>query len=278
MNALEDGFLASLRENGIPPRPAALEAIAAEMRSETPDFAAIERQIGRDVAIAGGLLKTVNSPYFGLRRRARSVMEALQILGLDATAKAVACVALRAAFAGLRQMERFWDASARIAELSGWLAVTGLQTRVRGDDAFTFALFRDCGIGVLLMRMPAYADVLRQANAEALRPFTEVETTVLPTHHAAVGAMLTQSWWLPRPVTEAVRCHHALALPAAGAEPSAADELAAIAQLAEYLFQRATGLSPTREWQKLGEACQRHLNLSKPEVAALEAPARKFLG
>lgn len=265
-------FEATLRENGIPPRPAVLEVISREVRKESPDLRLLDQAVRSDVAIAGGLIKIANSSYFGAQRRVRSVLEAMAMLGLQATAQAVACVALRNAFPNMN-LDRFWDASAKIAALAGWLVGERRWKGVRAEDAYTLGLFRDCGIAVILQRIPAYTDVLRQANAEAVRSFTAVEEDLLPVSHAQVGAMMTEAWWLPDEITEAIRHHHDLAairIDGDAASPSANSRaLIAVVQLAEYLFQQATGLSATREWGKLGEACLGRLQIGADELPEL---------
>jgi hypothetical protein len=161
----------SLKDIGIPPRPAILQRISDEMLKDEPDFRRLANIIGADVSLAAGLIKTANSPFFGTRSRVRSVNEALVMLGLDVASRAVAGLILRKVFPASLHLERFWDASARIARLSGWLAKRVGHNKLRQDDAYTFGLFRDCGIPVLLMRFPGYNKVLAAANAETDKSF-----------------------------------------------------------------------------------------------------------
>ena len=128
----------SLKDNGIPPCPAVLQKIRAEMRRDDPDLRRVAHTIGADVALAAGLIKTANSPYFGTRRRATSVMDALMLLGLDIASRAVACIALEQLFPNPRGIERFWDASAHIAQLSGWLARERRWPGLGAEDAYPF--------------------------------------------------------------------------------------------------------------------------------------------
>lgn len=272
---IQSAFLAALKENGIPPCPAVLVQVGAEMRKDDPDLRRLADFISADVAIAGGVLKTANSPFFGTRRRVATVMDALILLGLDTTSQAVACVALHEAFPNFRGMDRFWDASAKIARLSGALAQLRRWPGVRPQDAYTYGLFRDCGIAVLLQRFSErYIDVLSSANTRGDRSFTEVEDEVMPANHAVVGAMLTQSWWLPEGICGAIRNHHDVAaLDELGAArlgvQRASRTLIAVAQTAEYILQQKTGLSSTREWEKLGPACLQQLGLNDAELATL---------
>ncbi|MDO8944926.1 MAG: HDOD domain-containing protein, partial [Desulfobacterales bacterium] len=203
------------------------------------------------------------------------VNEALMMLGLDIASRAVAGIILRKVFPNTLHLERFWDASARIARLSGWLAQHVGHNKLRADDAYTFGLFRDCGIPVLLLRFPGYQKILARANGEGSASFTNVEDAQLPTNHAMVGCMLAQSWWLPEETCLAIRHHHEVAVIAT---PSISPPLTsryriALSQFAEYLVQRHSGLSQTHEWPKLGSACLRLLDIAENDVDALLAEA-----
>lgn len=267
-----DALAESLRGIGIPPRPAILVRIGEEMRRPEPDFRALAGLISADVGIAAGLLKTANSPYFGFSMRAHTVSQALIMLGLNVTARTVAGLVLRRVFAGFPAMERFWDVSARVARTSGWLAQRlGTRHGVRPDDAYTFGLFRDCGIPILMRKFPHYEAVLREANADEERAFTAVERMRCPTGHALVGCVMARDWRLPEDMCLAIRHHHDAITLAAGEPgmPAAAARLAALAQLAERLVQRIGGRGATREWEKLGGVCQRLLGLNGLDVEAL---------
>lgn len=272
--ALED----ALRDIGIPPRPLILDRIGAEMQKAEPDFRQLATLISADVALAAGLLKTTNSPYFGFQTRARTVMQALMMLGLEVAGRAVAGLVLRQIFPPLPAMERFWDGSARIARTSGWLVgQLGVRDHVRPDEVYTYGLFRDCGIPILLKKVPDYGNILRAANTDGEQPFTAVEKARCPTNHALVGCLMAQNWCLPDEFSGAIRHHHdPFALQSGDLGLSAASaRLVALGQLAEHLVQRITRQSLTREWDKLGGTCLKILELDGNDVESLarEAPA-----
>lgn len=262
-------FQSALRDNRIPPCPIALERIAHEMSQAEPDLRHLNQIISSDVALAAGLVKLANSPYFGAQRRISSVSEALILLGLDTASQAVACIALAEAFPNMRSMERFWDASAQIASLSGWLASERQWPGVRPQEAYTYGLFRDCGIAVLLQHFPDYTRILQSANNEQVRSFTDIEDDLLPTNHVVMGSLMTQSWWLPESICLAVRHHHEMAK-----DPEQKDApfryLVAVSQLAEHLLQQHSGRSKTYEWEKLGAACLMQLGIDDEELAEME--------
>jgi HD-like signal output (HDOD) protein len=262
---VEAGMRIEVREIGIPPRPAILAEIETEMRKDEPDYKHLADLIGSDVSLAASLIKVSNSPFFGFNNHVRSIREALLVLGLRVIANTIAGLALERAFPKMPSLERFWDSSARSARVSGWLAQRlPSGHRVRVDDAYTYGLFRDCGVAVLMVPFPEYLGILQQANQEAVRPFTALEDDALSINHAIVGSELAEDWRLPAEIHAAIRYHHDLeVLSATTNSPLTATSrrLIAVAQTAEYLAQVATGLNQTREWDKLGAVCMEILGL-----------------
>jgi HD-like signal output (HDOD) protein len=269
----------TIREIDIPPRPVIIDRIRNEMNRDIPNFKYVGQLISADVSLAAGLIKTANSPYFGFQKPARSVAEALLMLGLDVTSRAVAAISLRRAFPNSAHYERFWDASARIAMLSGWLAQRVRKSKLRADDAYTYGLFRDCGIVILMRRFPAYLKTLDRANNEGEKAFTAVEHEDFPTDHTVLGCMLAQNWWLPEEICQAIRHHHDQ--PAIdhfeSGMPLASRYLVAASQTAEHILQQLTGGSQTMEWAKLGPSCLRLLGLDEAELAAIYLEAEAVL-
>lgn len=261
-----------VRDIGIPPRPAILDRIGREMNKDEPDFKVLATAIGSDVGIVAGLIRTVNSPYYGSHHRVRSVNEALMTLGLDVVSRTIAGLALRQMYPHMPSLDRFWNSSALIARLSGWLSQTIEGIRVRPDDAYTFGLFRDCGIPVLLNPFPEYRAVLTQANEEAELSFTAVEEAAFGVNHAAIGAALAEGWLLPDELALAIRHHHNLAALDEGNEmrlPPTVRTLIALSHLAEHLIQQHTGLSQTKEWLKMGDASLQLLAMGEAQLATL---------
>jgi HD-like signal output (HDOD) protein len=258
---------------GIPPRPAVLERIEAEMRKDEPNYTTLEKLISLDVGVSASLLKISNSAFFGFSGHVRSVQEALQILGLNNVASAIAALSLKKTFANVPNLERFWDSSACIAQISGWLAsqIHMQGYRITPNEAYTFGLFRDCGIPLLMFNFSDYIDVLKVANEEDVRSFTEIENIELGFDHAVMGAKLVKEWRMPAEFITAVEFHHDSEAITGDTQitPDISRQFIAFSQLAEYLFQRQTSLNKTREWGKLKNACQTKLSLTDDDVEEL---------
>jgi HD-like signal output (HDOD) protein len=278
--SIDDAFERTIKDLGIPPRPVILDRFKEEMRNDTPNFLRLSQIISADVSLSAGLIKVVNSPYFGLRRKMDSVGDALTMLGLAASSRAITAACLREAFPLTPVLERFWNGSAQVAALSGWLAKNTRKSMIGADVAYTFGLFRDIGIAILLMRYPRYAETLSSANHETELSFTDVEQRDVQTDHARVGYVLAMNWNLPDEMCFGIRWHHnLLAFDQVETEVTPASRyLIATSQTAEYILQCITGLSSTMEWKKLGPACLRILGLSEEELPALCEAGADILG
>lgn len=269
---IASGLCREIKNIGIPPRPAILMAIDAEASKDEPDFRHLADLIGSDVGLSAGLIKVANSPYYGFGKQVRSVPEALLVLGLNSIMRAVAGLSLQKLFPHVPDLERFWELASRTAHVSAWLATRlGKRVGVRPDDAYTLGLFRDSGIPVLMIPFPEYPAILKQAQSDAVRTFTEVEDAMLSINHAIVGAELAEDWCLPPDIADAIRYHHAADVLGGGdlSVALATRKLMAVCQLAEHLIDQTVGLSMNQEWTKLGATCLSLLELADDDLAEL---------
>lgn len=243
---------ALIRSIAIPPRPTLLAEVQAEIDAADPDLARIGRLIGRDVALTAAMLRSVNSPFYALSRKANSLAEAIALLGMRQIGALVTGFALRQAVQGDRaQLTRFWDVSGKRSYALSRLA-TGLQG-VAADTAQSFGLFCDVGIPLLMQRFADYGKTLKAANQTEAWSFTEVEHAAHRTDHALVGALMARAWSLPRTVCDAIRLHHDYAIFHDPGVDEGVQRLVAMGLVAELAIQRFAGLNQSLEWAKGGE-------------------------
>lgn len=88
----------AVKDLGIPPCPAILGRIMRESAAVDPDFRKIGEWLSADVSLAAAMLKTVNSPFYGLQRKAETVHQALMFLGLRTVSLIVTRLMLRQVF------------------------------------------------------------------------------------------------------------------------------------------------------------------------------------
>jgi HD-like signal output (HDOD) protein len=239
-----------VKEIGIPPCPKILVDFLAEANKDDPDFRRLSHLINKDVALAASVMKTINSPFYGSMQKARTVHDALARIGLRQASRLIAGLLLRQAFASSKSpaMFEFWDASAKIAMLSGYLARELDAGKL--EDAHTFALFRDCGVPVLLTRYPEYEQLLTMTRNENERRRSDIERSRYGFDHASVGATLAQTWHLPNEMWHAIRLHNCYDRPGFRDTPNtkAYVRLIALGLLAEQLHRVHRGTFDAEAW------------------------------
>ena len=130
----------------IPPCPAILIALDAELRKETPDQREVARLISQDVALSGHVMLIANSPAFSTGRKLDSVMQAIAVLGMQSVFSMVVGHLLQVALASGNDvsMERFWKARLKPRGfLPNWPGACAVSVRISHTptDCFTIAVF-----------------------------------------------------------------------------------------------------------------------------------------
>jgi HD-like signal output (HDOD) protein len=258
-------------EIGIPPCPAILTKLLREMREDDPDFQGIGTMLSSDIGLAAAMLKTVNSPFYGLGRKATSIQQALMLLGLQNVARLVTGLLLRQAFAVSNNdaMEGFWTNAANIAAGTAHLART-LRCAER-DEAYTFGLFRDCGMPLLACKYADYAALLHGESLKHGRALLEAEEERYGVTHALVGYHMATSWFLSADLCLAIQQHHDVRLLENDDLTGKAGTLIALGMLAEHIVlisQDAVG-GAHGNWDEVGPAVLRRLEISEADIAGL---------
>ncbi|MBM4182096.1 MAG: HDOD domain-containing protein [Betaproteobacteria bacterium] len=257
----------------IPPRPAIVNAVLEERAKSEPDLRRIAQLVSTDVSLAATVLKTINSPLFGLRRQVTSIEHGVSMLGMKNIGALVVSLSLRNTVP-TQGLDRFWDEAARTALVSAYLAQSlGCAPK---EDAHLFGLFHDAGIPLLMRRFPNYREVLRKANAEPKLGFTEVEDAELGTNHAVVGGLLAKGWQLPEHIRLGIGQHHDLDVFASHL-PTESLNLIALTHLAEHIETSFSRLSGDAEWDKRGDSILGHLLLSPEQFEELAKDAHEML-
>lgn len=276
---LEDYAEAIVRKLQLPPCPDILAGIGRELAREHPDTQRIATEAARDVSSAATLLKTVNSAWYGLANKARSVQQAIAYLGLERTSLLLAGLLLRNVFPSTRRqaMMRFWEASTQLAVTLAFFArVLGRKDR---DELHTFGLFRDAGSAVLINRFDDFDPLATPSNPDFGPSLTELEQARFGTDHAVIGAVLARDWTLPEDMADAILWHHADFVLDMEERPIAdrAVEMIAIGVLGDRAIERHRGVALSDSSGAVLEAALRTLSLDRRQHAELEAEAASLL-
>ena len=177
---------------------------------------------------------------------------------------------LKSALGGADAMtlERFWDSSEKVAKISAYIAST--LPRAPRDEAYTFGLFRECGIPLLMQRFDGYKETLKIAGGEN-RAMTFVEDERHGTNHAVVGFMVAKTWGLPEALSEAILRHHDPdVLSESDSAPAVVRTLVAINYLAEFLNDTGLRMRDNQQWQGVSARVLSHLGISTGEFEDLK--------
>jgi HD-like signal output (HDOD) protein len=218
--------------------------------------------------MSGALLKLANSSFYGGKRKAKSVDQAIIFLGINQVAALMTGLLARQAIgADNAALASFWDLSTRRAQ-----AMLLLARRLRigaPDVAHTFGLFCDTGVPLLMARFPDYAETFAEAARDPLRPLTALEDERHCTNHAAIGCLLARNWGLSTEVAWAILHHQDYAVLDDTATDDTVRSLVALSLLAESAIAQYQGLGASLEWAKGGARARHYLGLSEEETADL---------
>jgi HD-like signal output (HDOD) protein len=190
-----------------------------------------------DPALTVEILKTVNSPLFGIPRRIASLRHAVVLLGLRRMRAIILSQSLRQSLAMYPspafKLTQWWDCSVLSATAAGWLCQRVWPDMV--EEAFLSGLIAEVGILVLARHEPRYEAILRRhvgRPARELHAATREELDVCPIE---LTAEFLDMWKFPSTVVNAVR-HHQDPAVFTEAEPSFLSQAVYVAcLLTEYV-------------------------------------------
>ena len=195
----------------VPPFPIILNKLLASLSREDVLLGEISELAEKDTALAGNLLRTVNSSLYGMAGTVNSVRHALAILGLERVRNVALTMSL----------VRLWR---RDPSVPGWssarfnlhctataimadLLVQNLSTEYP-EGAFTAGLFHDFGKLLVASLLPLEFGAVRSMVEAEGEDQESCERGLLGITHSELSAAVLASWNLPAPIMQAVREHH----------------------------------------------------------------------
>lgn len=197
----------ALQSIQIPACPAVVADVMREAQKDDPDMRVLARVIASDVGMSAMAIKLANSALFRATSPVKSVSQAVNRLGISNVLSVVIAAALRSASASLPSelMDPFWNRAATLALSTAVIARCHMG--VSAENAYTFALFHDAAIPVMMTHYPQYGAVYAAAQASG-RPLVADELAHFPCSHPTVGWLLARNWGLPPVLAAAIRFHH----------------------------------------------------------------------
>lgn len=256
----------------IPACPAVLVDAMQEAQKDEPDLDRLAGIITRDAGMSAAALKLANSPLYGASSRVTGVRKAIDRLGTKNVVCVVIAVALRSSMTGLPAawLEQFWQRTTLLA------IVTSLVARrlygISPDAAYTYSLFHDAAIPLMMRRFPNYGEVLDKCRSEG-KMLVQAENELFPCTHPIVGSLLVRNWGLPSLLGQAIRFHHeddAYELPDRTL-PGGALALIAVTQVSECLIAEILGDGDLEVGPQLFAKALDYLGISESDLDDLRS-------
>ena len=202
-------FASMFEEVEIPPLPSAVTRLIGELNAPEPDVDKVVKLISSETGMAAKLIKTVNSPLFGLRKPATNVRHAIALLGFKHVKSIVLAYATMEGIpkptSTLFDHEGFWVDSLLKALFARSLAKRCHLGNL--EDAFTATLLNDIALPVLLTAWQEYYEpVVKQWSRSNLR-LSDIEREQFGWDHAQAGAWIAHSWDLPEDMVCYIGAH-----------------------------------------------------------------------
>ena len=176
---------------------------------------------------------------------------------------------MRSRAAAPRRCRRYWQSTSKIALLNACLA-RSLRI-VDREEAYTFALFRDCGALAMMADVERYEPMLPGASPVCGTRVIELETERHGVAHAAIGYYLTKSWLMPEHLCEAVLRHHDYASLHDGSiaiAPSSVKHIA-LAIASEWLYLERVVRTTCPQWPHASAFALETLGTSESDLSGI---------
>ena len=254
----------------IPVCPAIVTQAMAEAQKDEPDLRKLAALITADPSMSAAALKLANSVLYRSGTPISSVRTAVERLGTKIVVCVVVAVALRSSVDGLPAvwLDKFWRRATQTAVVSGLVARR--QFGISPDAAYTYALFHDAAIPMMMKRFKEYEQVMTKAKAEG-KMLVDAESSYFPCTHPVVASLMVRNWGLPSILGQAIRFHHepdVYELPDQSL-PGSALSLIAVTHIAEHLTAEELGEHDFEVGIELFEKALTFIGISENELDEL---------
>ena len=191
-----------------PALPSTTLKVLQMVNDENVGYKSLAKLISTDVAIATGILKTANSPYYAQRNEISSIEQALSILGMKRIKNVTLSLSVINMFP--RKQLKFYSelfntslASSVAAEM-----ISKCFHFKEKPEIFLAALLSKIGMFVLLRYLTDdYMNVISNAKKRGLK-LEVVEEALIGSSHIDIGLLVGKKWNLPENILQTIRYHN----------------------------------------------------------------------
>ena len=246
-----------------------LSTVAMEIlelcRDEDASTTSIGEIVQEDASLTAKLLKTVNSPFFGMPREVASPHQAITLLGVRTVKQLALSFSLVDSVGADKECDfdyqGYWCRSLTCAAAARLLGMALDPTMAEG--AFAGGLLSELGMVAAWRCAPElYKPVLDLAVAKT-QPLHEIELEELGVTHAAISRELLVAWNLPEILCDAVSTHHGDGLDALVGTSLECARLVRCGVLISEVFCRET---PAAELDTVKKACRETSGIGEADL------------
>ncbi|GMV98880.1 MAG: hypothetical protein AMXMBFR84_00200 [Candidatus Hydrogenedentota bacterium] len=193
--------------------PQTLVRILEVVQDEHSSALDLANEIAADQALAMQILRTVNSSYYGLRRRVQTISESVVILGFEEVERVALSVSVVNFFGtdphSLRLLNTLWRHSVACSIIAGSLERRYLDSQPGLSGARVAGLLHDIGKAVIAQHFPEAVGPIRKLMEEQDMSSVDAEKAVLDGYsHCDIGSWVAETWGLPETLVESIALHH----------------------------------------------------------------------
>jgi len=194
----------------LPTIPVVLTEILEEIENEHYNAKHIASLIEQDQGLTAKILKTANSPLYGLTRSISTVDLAIVILGSNVIKEILHSLLLQKMFqkigSKLFNADSFWKYSIFCGSASRYIARKLKYKLV--SEAFVTGLMHDIGLLILMSNFKTNFSKVRKLQTNESYTLVEAEMEIFECTHSDVGAWIAEKWNFPDKILRAIEFHH----------------------------------------------------------------------
>jgi len=163
--------------------------------SDLDDFAKV---VSTDPNLAAGVLKVVNSAYYGFTGQIDNIPRALNLLGIGALHDLVLSISAVGNLSmpnDIIEMSRFWRRSIYCGVLSKLIGEN--QKLKESGNLFVIGLLHEIGHLLFFFKFPEQSIIAQTESVQNNRMLFQTEQEMFGIHYGQVGQLLMKKWNLP---------------------------------------------------------------------------------
>ena len=254
----------------VPAQPTLLLEIFKLMAETEPDTNAISHAISKDIALSAAILKTINSPRYGLNRTITDIKMSVNYIGVSGVVMLVTGSLLKKSFDATNSsinLEDFWLLTSDIANAATVIGQR-FKPNIARDKFFSLGLFHACGIPVMAMKYDNYQELLDKALTSPKFSLHNLEDNCYGVNHTTIGYYVASSWRIPRDVCQIILQQHDRNY-IKNQDSKVQQDLYAVLKLSEQLISLKYSDSDSADWRFVSDNVTQVLNIDDKQLALL---------